>query len=216
MRRVLCLALLTAAALLGCADKQAPPLQIPAPKQGPAPATTVDADQQLIAAGGKLRAIIPRSSMDAVLQQGPVWLLERVPIEEVMEKGKFVGWRVLELPLSWKTLDLKPGDVVTRVNAMTLETPSDFFAAWTTLSVASELKVAYLRDGDEMEMSFPIDGSPDPALAQRMQQQGKNTPAAASGEPAGNPRYRQPRVKKTIVIKGEDRPLSDTNVDWSQ
>jgi hypothetical protein len=112
---------------------------------------------------------------------------------------------VQELPVEWKDIDLHPGDVVTRVNAMSLETPSDFFSAWTTLSVASELKVSYLREGEPRELSFKIEGAPDPTLAKKMKQ------APKEGErPKPSPR------KKTVVIEGENKPLNETLVDWSQ
>ena len=195
---------LAAAALISCADKQAPPAATAATK----PAAAASASAAPIARAGH----IPRAALDAVLQQGAFWVLEQVPIEQVMDKGKFVGWRVLELPRQWASAELQPGDVVTKINTMSLERPEDFFAAWSTLSVASELKVAYLRDGEAKEMSMPIDGSPDPALSQRFQQHAKG-PSTSKDLPPPPAQYQPPRVKKTIVIKGEDRPLSDTRVD---
>lgn len=205
----LALVLLIAAA--ACGDKQAPPPDLP-PAPRPVPGAIKPAMAEMSA------SYIRRPMLEAVLRQGPAWIFERVPVEEVMTKGKFVGWRVRELPHEWRDIDLRPGDVVTKVNAMSLETPKDFWSAWTTLTVASELKIAYLRDGEPREMSYPIEGTPNPELASRMK---APPPAAgAQGPPdspvPGNQSYNAPRQKKTIIIKSNERPLSDTVVDWSQ
>jgi S1-C subfamily serine protease len=182
-------------ALAACAET--PEAKAPT---GPAPAPQP-------AAPAAPQGAVERASLELVLREGPPWLLERVPIEEVMDNGKFVGWRVLEMPPEWQGVDLVPGDVVTAVNGQKLETPQDFWSAWTTLTVASEIKVAYTREGQARELAVPVHGQPDPAIAQRMQ------------APAPPPDQRtQPEPEKrgrTIVIKGDDRPLSDTTVDWS-
>jgi hypothetical protein len=153
-----------------------------------------------------------------VLRQGPPWLLSRVPVEEVLEGKKFVGWRVQELPLEWRNIELRAGDVVTAVNAMPIETPNDFWAAWTSLSVASELKIAYLREGEPMELSIPIYGTPSPALAKDMQKRPEEKPKTKSPvrvDPQQNPQYAPAKKKKTITINPPQRPDSDTNTDWS-
>src|SRR5690606_1505417 len=118
------------ALVLGCSPS--PPPELP-----PAP------EKQEAVAPKLPEHFIDRRRLEAVLQEGPGWLLERVPIEEVLEGESFVGWRVRGLPVELSTVDLRPGDVVTAVNGMPLETPPDFWAAWTTLTVASELKIAY-------------------------------------------------------------------------
>jgi hypothetical protein len=157
---------------------------------------------------------LDRGQLEVVLREGPPWLLERVPIEEVMEGDKFVGWRVQDLPREW-TVDLQPGDVILTVNAMPIETPNDFWTAWTSLSVASELKVAYLREGEPREMSIPIYGQPSPALAKDLQERGPDSGRPPESPVKANQDYAPPKQSKTITIKGDDKPLSDTNTDWS-
>jgi hypothetical protein len=182
----------------------------PPPKRPPAPKAAAQAVPDAPAGS------ISRAALEVVLRHGPPWILQRVPIEEVLEKGKFKGWRVTEVPLDWDA-DLQAGDVVTRVNAMPLETPNDFWAAWTTLTVASELKVAYLRDGEQREIAIPIHGSPNPAVASELQkrpQQREDLPTEESPVKA-NQRYNKSKQFKTIVIPPTERYDSDTNVDWS-
>jgi len=152
---------------------------------------------------------IDRGQLEVVLKQGPGWFLSRVPIADVQSGGKFVGWKLEDVPLEWQGIDIQAGDVVTAVNAMPVETPSDFWAAWTTLSVASELKVAYQREGEPRELSIPILGKPSAAVAQDLQaQQGEPPPEPPAGR-------RTPQRKRTVIIKSNDKPIQETMVDWS-
>src|SRR5262245_60146332 len=107
-RLVFAVALLTA---LGC-GKQPEPETPPEPEQSSDKKSDPDAPV----------TNIHRAHLDAVLEMGPPWVLARVEMDEVLEKDKFVGWRIRELPPEWK-VDLQPGDVVTAVNTMPLETP---------------------------------------------------------------------------------------------
>jgi hypothetical protein len=181
---------LTTTALAACGASAPPPAAPPAKhvvKAEPPPAS--------LPAGH-----LARADVDAVLRQGPPWLLRRVRTEEVLRDNKFVGWRILELPEQWSKIDLKPGDIVTHVNGITLEHPDgDFFSAWTSLAVASDLRIAYERDGAQREVVFHIDGEPgDPPAAAR-----EDAPPPAKAAPNGPPR-------KTIVIVGDEpSPPSD-------
>ena len=162
---------------------------------------------------------LDRAQLEVILRQGPSWLFQRVPIEEVMDNNKFVGWRVQEVPVEWKSVDLMAGDVVTSVNGMALETPNDFWTAWTSLSVASELKVAYLREGEPRELSIPIYGMPNPDVAGDMKKRAgtekpKEEPVEESPVKA-NQDYAPPKRDKTITIKGDDPPDTGTMTDWS-
>ena len=165
---------------------------------------------------------VDRRTLDLVLLEGPTWVLERVPIEEVMEKGKFVGWRIQELPAQWSVVDLQPGDVVTAVNDQRVEKPNDFWAAWTTLSTAKEIKIAYRRYGEPGELTVPIWGEPDPSITKRLDgkrpppRQSKPIGSAGDGDPgpAGIPpagASKGPKRKPTIVIRPPKPPPGN---DW--
>ncbi|MSP25399.1 MAG: serine protease [Myxococcales bacterium] len=158
---------------------------------GPAEAATPAAEET----GGAPAApdgSLERADVDAVLREGPAWLLTRIQLEETLDGGKFRGWRLRELPQEWSRVDLRAGDVVTRVNAMPLETPSDFWSAWTTLSVASEVKIDFTRDGAAKELRVPIVGKADPAAAAKLGQ------AAPTQRPPRDKRY------DTITIRGSE------------
>lgn len=148
------------------------------------------------------RNVVHRQQLDGVLRQGPGWLFEVVEIEEVLDDGKFVGWRVRDMPAEWPS-DLRIGDVVTSVNTMPVQTPDQLWAAWTTLTVASELKVTYLRDGERGELSVRIYGEPDPSVGERLDK-----------PPSEEERAGRRQQRRTIVIRGEAKPLTDTQGDW--
>jgi hypothetical protein len=184
-------------------------------------ATACGADPAPPAAAPKPRAVtaapkpaslppghLARADVDSVLARGPAWVFQRVKIEEVLRENKFIGWRVTELPESWKHIDLKTGDVVTRVNGMTLERPEEVYTAWSSLNVASELKVSYERDGAAREVVFTIDGEPGRPTQTVGQAQGAAAEPPAE-RPAPPPERGKPRSKKTVVIVEDDSIAGD-------
>ncbi len=103
---------------------------------------------------------LPRSAVRAVVDQGLGYFLQRVELDDhpVMAAGKFHGFRIANLrdPDFWAGVDLKPGDVVTAVNGFPIERPEQAQTAFESLQVASELKVAYDRDGQPRELVYAI------------------------------------------------------------
>jgi type II secretory pathway component PulC len=102
---------------------------------------------------------IARSSVQAVLAAGPGAFLQTVTIDDhpVFLGGKFHGFRIAALQGdSWKGIDLRPGDVVTRVNGFSIEHPEDAAEAFYSLRVSSELRVEYEREGEPHELRFGI------------------------------------------------------------
>ena len=155
---IACAALLVAA----CADNGMPPesaadLHMPPPE----PPATDD-----YAPGHALR----RSAVRDVVTGGLGRFLQRVDIDvdhPVFVAGKFHGFRIARLrgdPRFWRGVDLRPGDVVTKVNGFGIERPDDAQQAFSSLEVASELRVEYERDGQPRELRFEIveDGGPPP------------------------------------------------------
>jgi hypothetical protein len=135
---------------------------------------------------------LARVEVDRVLTtQGPPWVLRRVLSEEVLRSdGKFSGWRVVGLPDDWKDIDLKPGDVISRVNGLPLETPDEFWEAWKSVARAPELKITLTRDGAARQLVVPIDGAP---LADT---------ATALGRDPGPQRAAAPPANRSIPLGG--------------
>jgi len=126
---------------------------------GPAPATQAKAAQPAPTPPLGPNAL-PRSAVHAAVTDGLGVFLQRVDIDDhpVMTGGKFHGFRIAALhdPSFWGGVDLKPGDVVTAVNGFPIERPEQAQTALESLDVASELKVAYERDGQPRELVYAI------------------------------------------------------------
>jgi type II secretory pathway component PulC len=101
-----------------------------------------------------------RSAVHDVVAQGLGVFLQHVDLDDqpVMVAGKFHGFRIANLrdPGFWGGVELRPGDVVTRVNGFPIERPEQAQTAFDSLDVASELRVAYERDGQEHELVYAI------------------------------------------------------------
>jgi len=104
------------------------------------------------------RSNIPRSSVRKVLKSGLGAFLQNVVVDgPVFLSGKFHGFRIGALKgKDWQGVDLKAGDVVTRVNGFTVERPENAFEAFQSLEVASELRVDFERDGEPRSLRYAI------------------------------------------------------------
>jgi type II secretory pathway component PulC len=71
--------------------------------------------------------------------------------------GKFRGFRIAALRGTfWSGVDLMPGDVVTTVNGLPIERPEQAQAAFDSIAAATELRVAYERNGQPRELVYRI------------------------------------------------------------
>jgi len=101
---------------------------------------------------------LKRSEIRATVKSGVGTLLQRVVVDTdqpVFRSGKFLGFRITSVPREWG-MDLKPGDVVTRVNGFSVERPESAYEALQSLEVASELRVDYERNGEPHSMRYSI------------------------------------------------------------
>jgi hypothetical protein len=99
-----------------------------------------------------------RKDVDEVLDAGLGKFLQRAELRAQLHEGVFVGFRVLELrpPAWWQGVDLVPGDVITRVNDMPIEQPTEAHAAFESLRKSDKLVVSYQRDGQPRELLYRI------------------------------------------------------------
>lgn len=169
---------------VGCGGQQAP-----APQAAPATPAPRAAPAKPVVPPGHLA----REDVERVLLQGPPWILRRVPVEEVIRAGAFIGWKILALPPDWNDIELKPGDVVMQVNGATLERPEDLFAAYRNVASASEIKIAYEREGTARELVLPIFGPPSSDVVAAFE---------SDAPPPRGPTAARPRG--TVVIEEQD------------
>jgi type II secretion system protein C len=153
--RTLALGTLVLLAYAACAGSAPPPAHT-APVESPSVvATDVDAG-----ATGRDRRTLVRSAVRAVVAQGLGAFLQHVELDDqpVRSGGKFRGFRIASLkdPQFWSGVDLRPGDVVTRVNGLPIERPEQAQTAFESLETASELRVSYDREGEARELVYAI------------------------------------------------------------
>ena len=102
---------------------------------------------------------LDRADVDAFLAQGPGWFVRHVAMEPAHLGDQFVGHRIVsffESDERFATVDLRPGDVVVRVNDMRIGKPEQFMKAWEDMKVARKLVVEYVRGGSVRVLTWDI------------------------------------------------------------
>lgn len=100
---------------------------------------------------------LSRAQVKRAIAEGVGALLQHVTLDDwpAMRDGKFHGFRIKAIDPAWK-VDLRPGDVVTRVNGMPIEHPEEADAALRSLEKAPKLRIDYERDGKPAVLELPI------------------------------------------------------------
>jgi len=132
------------------------------PAPGPEPADS-NALPQKAGWDGKLPAIIdgqdiPRPVLLAVLSAGVGRFLQQVQLEPTLERGRFVGWRLVRVfdAAQAGPAGLRPGDTVLRVNGQSIERPEQFKNVWDSLATESLLILQVERGGQRSEIRHRI------------------------------------------------------------
>jgi hypothetical protein len=103
--------------------------------------------------------VIPRDELLPVLDGGLGRFLQNVETEPAFHRGAFVGFRIVSLfpgEPTFASIDLRPGDTVTRINGKRIERPEQAAAVWEDLRTASNLVVDYRRGGEAHALRFRI------------------------------------------------------------
>jgi len=148
--------------LLGCATAPEP--------RGPAPQSIEQPEAKLVEAPlppppppscqarigpDRLR----RSSVKRTVDAGLGRWLQTVSIDPLLARGRFKGWIIRSLDPRdncYAGVDLRAGDVVTRVNGRGVEHPEEALEVWTALPASPELVIDFMRDGQPRTMRFGI------------------------------------------------------------
>jgi type II secretory pathway component PulC len=98
-----------------------------------------------------------RAEVKATIAQGLGIFLQNITVEDwpVMHEGKFHGFKIRSLNPEWG-IDLRPGDVVTKINGIVPEHPEEADAALHSLEKATALKVEFEREGKAKTLELPI------------------------------------------------------------
>ncbi len=132
---------------------------------------------------------LERADVDQVVDAGLGRFLQSVSVEPSLVEGRFQGFRIVEIrpPDAFHGVDLKVGDVVTRINDMPIERPQQAYDAFVSLKQANALVVSFIRGGKPRELTLPIVGAPSepPAATAPASAQGAaKAPAPAAKAPA--------------------------------
>src|ERR1700709_1704529 len=138
--------------LSGCGSASVPPTA--APKASVEPAALAQAP----AAPRPPKGALFREDVKAVIDGGFAQFLQRVDVEPRLVEGQFRGWSIVNLSPRdfWTGVDLKPGDVVTRVNDLPIERETEAFDVFESLKQSGTLRVAFQRDGQNRLLEYRI------------------------------------------------------------
>ena len=118
-----------------------------------------DSESENEMAPRRTSGIIERDDLERVLDAGLGQYLQNVEMEPEFDRGSFVGFRIVSLfpgDLTYASLDLRPGDIVTRVNGRAISRPEHASEIWEQLRTAPELVVDYRRGESARRMQFVI------------------------------------------------------------
>jgi hypothetical protein len=100
-----------------------------------------------------------RSVLNAVLDKGLGRWLAGVEVEPRIQQGQFRGWIVRSLypdNSCYREVDLRPGDLVLRVNGKGIERPEEANDVFAGLRLATALVVEYERNGAPGKLTLSI------------------------------------------------------------
>jgi len=148
--------------MMACGGASSAPPPVTASKRAGSPVASSAPSASLLeaapASGDPYR--LARSRVKGVVSQGLGAFLQLVELDDqpAVVDGKFRGFRIAALHGTrfWSGVDLKAGDVVTSVNGLPIERPEQAQAAFDSIAAASELRVAYDRDGHPRELVYKI------------------------------------------------------------
>jgi S1-C subfamily serine protease len=155
---------------LACASSPYPSVNEPLPPPDPASVSGGGAAKAEHPSASTRAAILTgtlqRADVERVVDAGLGRFLGNVAIEPSLSAGKFKGWSIVGFEPAWAGIDLRPGDVVTKVNGMAIEREVEAFDAFQAVRQAPTLQISYLRQNQPRTLRFTIVGAPSPSLPQ--------------------------------------------------
>jgi len=94
----------------------------------------------------------------AEIKQNPAAFLNYVRATPARQNGKFIGFRLQagKKRGALKELGLKPGDIVTSINSVKIDSPAKGMKAMQALGEGESVNVTLLRSGQEVSMSLTL------------------------------------------------------------
>ncbi len=125
---------------------------------GPDPVTPASTAAPKVVAPKPKVTKLARGGVRDTVRGGIGRFLQDITLDDspAFKNGKFFGFRVVELRGDLDACDLRPGDVITKVNGQSVEHPEEALVVFQSLASANELVVDYERDGAPQKMRLPI------------------------------------------------------------
>ena len=119
--------------------------------------------------GDSAPAELTHAVLTRTVQAGIGAFLANVDLSPVLVRGRFIGFRLDHARglRRWNAagLDVRTGDVVTRVNGSPIERPEQAQAAFLSLAEASEVVIDVVRAGSPVTVRAAVRGDAAPAVA---------------------------------------------------
>ena len=103
--------------------------------------------------------VIHRAELERVLAQSPGTFLSHVDPAPTFHEHTFSGWRINSFfpgDPRFSGVDLRTGDIVTRINGRPIEQPEQFIKVWENARYRRDLTVEIVRDGVAYTLSWTI------------------------------------------------------------
>ena len=102
---------------------------------------------------------IKRADLNAALKHGPSWPLRLAQLRPAFDGGRFLGYEILSFgpDCTEKMRErLREGDILVGVNKQSIARPEDYMSIWTELPNQPSLVLTMLRDGQSVDLEWPI------------------------------------------------------------
>lgn len=136
-----------------------PTVMAPTSTATPVIATDAAATAQTICEAFAAPDVLKRAAIVRAVDAGLGRWLAGVDIVAAKDKGRFRGWTIRRLHPGdpcYRQVDLRPGDVILRINGKTIERPEQANEVWGALRKAPALQIDYVRAGRPTSLTFRI------------------------------------------------------------
>lgn len=112
------------------------------------------------------RLVVARTEVMRVLDAGPGVILRGLEVKPSFVGRRFAGWEIVQFmpcATSFDGLDLRPGDVVGRINRQEVARPEHLANVWTQLRTAPVITIEVRRSAGDFELRFEVSEDAKPA-----------------------------------------------------
>jgi len=109
--------------------------------------------------GAPAAAHMERAEVDRRLKVEMSRILSETQLRAIRESGAVRGLAVVRLPTGTLLTEvgLEPGDVITEINGVVLDSMATLIGLWPRLQGATELRATVLRDGRELPLTVTLE-----------------------------------------------------------